>query len=299
MSNIKVISLNVNGIANAVKRKIVFNTLRAQNADVYFIQETHCTDHLGKLWTNEWGGQVFYSHGSPSSRGVAILFNRNTDFKVLSQVSDREGRFLGMDVQIGDQVLTLGSVYAPTQDKPKQQLAFLKELDEALSQLQGVNLLLEGDFNVIMDQKVDRNQDGGGHAQSDPGRNALKSFMDDWNLADLWRLRYPQKRAYTFRRGSYSSRLDYFLTTPFLTDISDRAEIKHMTCSDHSLISIKLNFASSTERGPGFWRLNTELLGDDAFVTEMKDFLDDWTPPRTCPPPPKFGNGSNTRFGTL
>lgn len=49
-------------------------------------------------------GQVSGADGSPNSKGVAILFDRQADFKVLSQVSDDEGRFLGMDVLLEDEV---------------------------------------------------------------------------------------------------------------------------------------------------------------------------------------------------
>lgn len=283
--NLKVVSLNVNGIANAVKRKIIFNNLRDQKADIYLIQETHSSEDQSRLWTNEWGGKAFYSHGSSGSRGVAILFNRHTDFQVLSEIRDNEGRFLGMDIQIGEQELSLGSVYAPTQDKQRQQLQFFEELEDSLAQLQGLNLILGGDFNVILDPKIDKNQVGGGHSQSDPGRNALKSLLDERNMVDVWRMRNPLKRAYKFRRGAYSSRLDFFLTSPFLTEISDKTEIKFLTCSDHSLISIQLNFNSNVERGPGFWRLDTELLKDSTFVMGMKEFLDVWIPPQELSSP--------------
>lgn len=285
MSRIKVVSLNVNGIANTIKRKIIFSHLRSTKADICLIQETHSSGDHSDIWTNEWGGQAFYSHGSTGSRGVAILLDRHFGGKVLSQISDKEGRFLAMDIMIEEQIISVGSIYAPTQDKPRQQLEFLEEMEDFLSQLNGVNLMLGGDFNVILDPKADKNQAGPGHYQSELGRNALTSLMDEWSLVDIWRVRNPQKRSFTFRRGSYSSRLDYFLTNSYLADISEEPDIKFLTCSDHSLISIRFNFGSNLGRGHGFWRFNTELLQDSNFVTEMREFLEDWVPPQEISSP--------------
>lgn len=37
---------------------------------------------------------------------------------------------------------------------------------------------------------------------------------------------------------------------------------------------------SGPERGPGFWRINPQLLNDSSYVSEMSDFLHAWTPPQ-------------------
>lgn len=273
MSRLKVVSWNVNGMANPVKRRIIFNKLRAQKADVYLIQESHSTTDSSRLWSSEWGGQAFYSHGTPSSRGVAIFVSRHVSIKILSQVQDDRGRFIGMNILHGEHELSIASVYAPTQDKPKEQIEFLEGMDERLNQLEPTNLVVAGDFNCILDSTIDKNTAGEGHPQGDQGRNALKSLMDEWNLLDVWRVRHPQEKAYTFRRGDYTSRLDYFLIHPHLADISRKENMVNLSCSDHSLITIQFNFDSSTDRGPGFWRFNTDLLNNESFVQKMKDFL--------------------------
>lgn len=121
MPRIKVSSLNVNGIGNAIKRRVIFNVLREQKADIYLIQETHSTPESGFLWAREWGGQAFFSHGLSGSRGVAILIDRKFDIQVLATVRDTEGRFIGMDIRSGNQTFTVCSYYSPTQDKPREQ----------------------------------------------------------------------------------------------------------------------------------------------------------------------------------
>lgn len=133
MANFKMTSLNVNGIGNAIKRKVIFNNLRAHKADFYMVQETHSSPGTGFLWTKEWGGQVFFSHGSTGSRGVAIMVDRNTELQVVSTVRDTEGRFIGVDFRSGNRIFTVCSIYAPTQDKPREQRDFWEDRGKWLS----------------------------------------------------------------------------------------------------------------------------------------------------------------------
>lgn len=167
MTRIKISSLNTNGLANPIKRRVILGNLRSQKANIYLLQETHSSPETGFLWAREWGGQIFHSHGCSSSRGVAIMLHRDSDYKIGSVVRDTEGRFIGMDIHLEDQILTICSIYAPTQDKPKKQVEYLEELDSLLSQLDCSNLILGGDFKLHF-----RCTDGQEHTRSEtpPGR---------------------------------------------------------------------------------------------------------------------------------
>ena len=85
MTNLfKLVSLNVRGINNFHKRRAIFTWCHKRKADV--IQETHSKEESEKQWMNEWGGKIFYLHGSPSSCGVAVLIRNgfNCTIKKLS-----------------------------------------------------------------------------------------------------------------------------------------------------------------------------------------------------------------------
>ena len=73
----KFISLNVNGLgmvnSGMPKRRKVFTWLKRQQADIFFLQETHSVPNDETFWLSEWGGLGFFSHGDDKSRGVAIL----------------------------------------------------------------------------------------------------------------------------------------------------------------------------------------------------------------------------------
>ena len=50
--------------------------------------------------------------------GVAILFNNNFAFKVLRQTCDKEGRYIIIDLEVGELILTICNIYAPNKDDP-------------------------------------------------------------------------------------------------------------------------------------------------------------------------------------
>lgn len=69
-SPLKMISLNINGIHDNMKRKSIFMFCRPKNADLIFLQETHSVDNDIKFWKAQWGIKVIFAI-SPSSQQVS------------------------------------------------------------------------------------------------------------------------------------------------------------------------------------------------------------------------------------
>lgn len=69
MEGLKIVNLNVNGLNNANKRRIVFNHLQRTKADLFLLQETHATENTIKMWTQEWVGPIIANNGLQNSRG--------------------------------------------------------------------------------------------------------------------------------------------------------------------------------------------------------------------------------------
>ena len=59
---------------------------------IIFIQESHSDKNSENLWRYQWRGEIYFSHGTKSSRGALIAFRNGLEYKVLSEVSDTEGR---------------------------------------------------------------------------------------------------------------------------------------------------------------------------------------------------------------
>lgn len=74
------------------------------------------------------------------------------------------------------------------------------------------------------------------------------------------------------------SRLDYLFISNHLSDITSEVKIRQNPHLDHALISLALGTLQKN-RGPGLWRFDASLLTDQAFNTQMSEFLAAWEPP--------------------
>ena len=78
---VKICTLNTNGLGQFKKRKDVFDYLRQQNACIYLLQETHLVTGDETFIRSQWGFDCIVNGDSTNSKGVAILFNSNFEYK--------------------------------------------------------------------------------------------------------------------------------------------------------------------------------------------------------------------------
>lgn len=99
MVHFKIVSLNVNGLRLAPKRKALFNSLRDMQADFIFLQEVHSQPSDVPVWLSEWGGKGVFAHGRTSSCGVCILFKPSVSHTILDLDMDPAGRFVLLQIK--------------------------------------------------------------------------------------------------------------------------------------------------------------------------------------------------------
>ncbi len=194
MGKIKLLSFNCNGIRDTAKRRQVFTFLRSKRADILFLQETHCTENVEKIWESEWGGKAYFSNGSSNSTGVCILFRKNLDLQVHNVTKDNNGRILCIDIEIDSVRLTLCNIYAPNSDEPE----FFNDLTTLIDNIENVTRIIAGDFNLVMDLDIDKK--GGRPVTNKKARDVLQTYMSDSNLVDIWRNQHPGERIFTWKR---------------------------------------------------------------------------------------------------
>ena len=79
MPDFRVGSLNCNGLGGAEKREKVINWLKGKLESVICLQETHAVPETEHLWKKDWdGGNIYFSHGTSNSTGVAILIKKDS-----------------------------------------------------------------------------------------------------------------------------------------------------------------------------------------------------------------------------
>lgn len=101
--------------------------------------------------------------------------------------------------------------------------------------------MYDGDFNGIVDEKLDYNRH---KAIKHTRKILLKSFfkmIEEINLKDSWRERNAKSRQYNFYsdRHSSRSRLDLIWTTMELTSNIQEIEIEANTWVDHNPATVK------------------------------------------------------------
>ena len=253
---LKIVSLNVRGLRAQNKRLKLFKWLKSNHyADIVYLQETHSTQLDEKLWTEQWGGEIFFCHGDSNARGVCVMINIRKSSLVHNVQLDDIGRSIMIDLTVSERRLTLVNIYAPNHDDP----VFITNLIHLIE-------------NQINEDHVDKK--GGALLHTNRNmKNLLKTYMEESDLIDIWRKHHPKDRHYTYHckiRNEYIfSRLDFFLVSFGISNLVESSSIGPSILTDHSLIKLTLQI-DADRRGPGFWKCNCSLLHDIDYVNKVK-----------------------------
>ena len=208
-------SLNVRGIRDQAKRRSIFLYLKDHNSKIYLLQETYSQPEEEIIWKNEWGGEIFFSHGTRHSKGVCILLHPTVQNKIDYSFSDKAGRIVLITCILNSLKLSLVSIYAP--NSQSEQLEFLQNLNISA-------LIVGGDWNCTL-SKMDKI--GGTIWKPTNYQNLILTTMDTFDLVDIQRLRHPRLRKYSYASKSLKlkSRIDFFLVAKNLTQYVKKSEI--------------------------------------------------------------------------
>lgn len=260
MSDIKIITLNVKGINNVVKRQKLLSFFKKEKCQLAFIQETHLSDLEHVKLRRSWVGQVFYSSYNSKSRGVAVLIHRSLPFTLDKSISDKEGRYVLLSGYLYSELIVLGCVYAPN----NYDAAFIPQLLADLASFSSPYILIGGDFNCVLNSAVDMSSP---RLASSAKSNKLREFLKDLDLHDVWRTPHPLDRDYTFFSYPHQvhSRIDYFFSSRGVLNRTVNCTIGTKSLSDHSPVAIII---SPPYRDPccRHWRLSPVLLSSQCFV---------------------------------
>ena len=231
MDGLKVVTNNVRGLNDLVKRKQTFEFFRKLNADIIMAQETYSSKNKQKIWRSQWGSEIYFSHGNSNSKGVAILMSKNLDYKLLKTVKDQDGRKLLVLIEHNDVKILLVNIYAPNDDDP----SFFVEVMEAVSEFEYDMVVWGGDFNKTLKS----NDKKGGEFKESKSAQFLKAFLEEEKWVDIWRLLYPSEFHFTWKRRNplILTRIDYFLIPEAMIDSIEDCEIIANPLSDHSAVN--------------------------------------------------------------
>ena len=88
------------------------------------------------------------------------------------------------------------------------------------------------------------------------------------DLIDIWRIRNPEKRQFTWTQKKHlvRRRQDYWLVSTQIQDDLTETNIIPAIKSDHSAITLTLNSLVKQKFGPSYWKFNSSLLEDASYI---------------------------------
>ena len=269
--SIRICSLNVRGLRNKVKRDKMFAWLKEQAYNIILLQETHSTTDINNQWTQEWGNSSFFSGNKSNSQGVGILLNDKLNCGIVNHIDIFQGRLQALEITINDKNIIIINIYGPNNDD----ISIFNKLEEFILLNDDKSIIIGGDFNTYLD--IDKDRKNGARETHKNIRQKLNSIMNTNNLIDVWRVQHPNTHKYTWHsntRPVIFSRLDYFLITDNLVNFINKSEINIGYNTDHSIVSINVDFIK-IDKGPGFFKINNSILLQDEYKRIIKNNIQD------------------------
>ena len=201
-SPLSVLSLNVDGLRDSLKRAALLQWLHAvPSVDVVCLQEVYCVSESEcQFWFRSSGLSSCVSPGSNRSSGCIVLFRPS--LSLVTSWSDSEGRLLQCEFLLRFRV---NSLYAPNRNPQRND--FLDSIHSYVDP--SVPTILAGDFNSVFDRAVDRR---GSCVDYDSRESsvALARLFRNCCCVDVWRHLFPSRPGFTWTRsdGVRSSRID-------------------------------------------------------------------------------------------
>ncbi len=252
--NMKIITLNANGIRSAAKKGF-FTWLNLQDADIVCVQETKTQEKvLGDEIFRPSGYHCYYFDAiKPGYSGVGIFCRQKPD-KITSglgwPIADQEGRYIQADFP----EFSIASLYMPsgTSGEVRQKIKF-DFMEHFLPILQHIiqskkPFIICGDWNIAhkqIDLKNWRgNQKNSGFLPEE--RAWIDNLLEKVGFVDAFRIINQEADQYTWwsHRGqawakNVGWRIDYQMVTPHFKDRIKSASIyKDQRFSDHAPLII-------------------------------------------------------------
>ena len=118
-------------------------------------------------------------------------------------------------------------------------------------------IVLDGDLNVFSDSKLETK--GGKPSLKQKSVAKLLELKEEYDLCDIWRIRNPIKKLYTFRQnpssGIIDRRLDYIFISNKLQEFSNDTGITPAFKIDHSSVLVTISNYNFFKLGAGLWNI--------------------------------------------
>ena len=194
----------------------------------------------------------------------SLLVGRSLDTDVDVVFAGDGGRLVVADVALKSFKFHLVVVYVS--NIAAERVSFFRRLASFLDDTK--RLVLMGDWNAILDPKIDKV--GQGASQVGRCESSLVGFVTCHSLVDRFHLDHPGREMWTWLDSSPSAKVGSYLDRVLVR----RADIDFASCpmfhliawTDHKLVRVSRRLANRPSLA-SYWKFNTSLL-------EIRDFRD-------------------------
>ena len=164
---------------------------------------------------------------------------------------------------------------ANTEAEQLHRLNDLINILETFEDIQNKSFVLGGDFNVILNPSLD--SEGGKPVIKKRTIAKLIQITENLDLCDIWKIRNPKRKRFTFRQHHSTvfiqRRLDYFFISNTLQESIKTADTLAAFSTDHSPVTFSLCHLKEFSRGRGLWKFNKSLIKNQNYREQMKTLI--------------------------
>ena len=283
----RIATINTHGLAgqttnNRVKINGIFSFIVKSKFDVVCFQETHLNSDIDIQNTFKdlvSQGNMYYTNG-PNRRscGVAIWVANRSNCQIIDEMHDQDGRVISILVQIEDMKINIMNIYAP--NNGRERVLFLQNIPNYLfrndnGSLKGEPVIL-GDFNFVENPDMDR-KGASTWGGAITGHQQMLDLKHEYGICDIFRAFNPNIHKYTYFAQAFnsSSRIDRIYCSQLFKSLVTKCDIYRCPQSDHDYVYCEFH-ANTARRGPGVWKLNNDILNDQAFKNIFITFWSEW-----------------------
>jgi hypothetical protein len=267
-TNLKIVTQNCRGLNKIDKFRLVLDKaaemIKLNTNTIIMLQETMITN------TNyidlAWRGQYIFTPGTGNSQGCITLLDKNIK---IAQQNNLGHRGHTIEIELPEHTkITLFNIYAPC-GYNQEKREFYNNVFNRIEQLQNINTIIAGDFNLTMSD-IDRH-----NRQTSAGERSIASSVQtrlvEYGIKDCWE-GYCEM---TWKKGISMSRLDRVYSR-----VAGYRQIDIKTdwtfCdSDHAAVITIFSNNSTNEVGMRPCRLNPQVVLDNETLQELRSYLND------------------------
>ncbi len=203
---LRLVSWNVKGVNSAIKSSKILMHLRDLKADVIFYKKLICERQTYPALRGHGWVTSFTQNFPRELVGAAIIIHKRVMFELAETIIDSNGRFVMVLGKLQNIPVILASIYAPNWDNDE----FFVNFFSRLPKVDEHHIIIGGDFNLVQDVSLDRSSSK--QSTLTKSANVLLNHASQLGLADPWRFKNPQGKAFSFFSHVHHtfSRIDFF-----------------------------------------------------------------------------------------